>query len=54
MHAAMNSFLLALLIVGLLYGIPASIRTLRSQMDDPRAVLLLLIGAVVIVCGVWR
>jgi hypothetical protein len=37
-----EAFWITLAIVGLLHGIPASIRTLRSQMDDPRAALLLL------------
>jgi len=50
----MTTFWITLAIVGLLYGIPASIRTLRSQMADPRAAVLLLIGVAVIVCGMWR
>jgi hypothetical protein len=52
----MSSFLIALVIVSLAYGARSSIRTLRSQMAaDPRAAaLLLVIGGLIIVAGLWR
>jgi hypothetical protein len=50
----MSTFLITLAIVGLLYGVPASIRTFRNQLGDPRAALLFVVGAVIVACGLWR
>ena len=51
----MTTFWIALAIVALAYAARSSIRTLRNQIAaDPRAGLLLLIGAVFVARGLWR
>jgi hypothetical protein len=50
----MNSFLIALLITGCLFGARAALNTFASQMGDPSTRWLVAACVVVIALGLWR
>jgi hypothetical protein len=49
-----NSFLIALLITGCLFGARSALNTFARQMDDRRNMALVAICCIVIALGLWR